>query len=98
MIGLALFAVFTLSPTPGVAHGCDAWLRVMVPALCPDPEFPAEMVPCEFMSLPMPVPCAVDGNEAYALTQPLPGQAFTFCIFAENTAGRSGCAEPVSHL
>lgn len=98
MLALALFAIFTLSPTPGAAHGCDAWLRTMVMVACPEPEFPSEWTVCPRMAPPMPVPCAVTGNEAYALTQPLPGQAFWFCIFAENSIDRSGCAEPVEHL
>lgn len=91
MTALFFFAVFSLSPTPGAAHGCEAWMRSNVPVPCVGEQPP----PCLGIGPMVPVPCAVDGNAAYALEQPLPGQAFAFCIYAENSAGRSGCAEPV---
>ena len=93
---LILFATFDPSPTPAASHGCSAYLREMVPALCPDPNFPAELVPCAYISPMIGLSCEGVGGEAFTSSSPRPGAVLAFCIYAENSAGRSGCAEPVN--
>ena len=95
---MILFAIFTLSLTLNATHGCEAYLRTMVPALCPDPDFPAEMVPCEHLSPMVQLACEVRGSEMWTTSNPPPGAVLAFCIFAENSFSRSGCAEPVNKL
>ena len=95
---MILFAIFTMSLTLNATHGCEAYLRNMVPAMCPDPQFPAEMIPCERLSPMVGLACEIRGAEMWTTSTPRPGQVLAFCIYAENSAGRSGCAEPVNHL
>lgn len=95
---MILFAIFTLSLTLNAVHGCEAFMRSMVPAVCVDPQFPAETFPCEVIGPTVWLTCEVRGNEVWLSRNPLPGEVLTFCIFAENSVDRSGCAEPVNRL
>ena len=95
---MILFAIFTLSLTLNAVHGCEAFMRSMVPAVCVDPQFPAETFPCEVISPMVQLACEIRGNEMWTTSQPRPGTVLAFCIFAENSVDRSGCAEPVNHL
>ena len=92
------FALFTLSLTAGASHGCEAYLRNMVPAVCTDPRFPAEQYACDAISPMVGIACEVRGNEMWTTSQPRPGQVLALCIYAENTGGRSDCAANVGTL
>lgn len=88
---LIIFAIFDLSPTPGAVHGCEAWLRRMVPVPCVGEHPP----PCEAAGPLVALPCEVAGNAALSVSGPRPGAVIAFCIYAETYGGRSGCAEPI---
>ena len=95
---MILFCIFTLSLTLNAVHGCEAFMRSMVPAVCVDPQFPAETFPCEVISPMVQLACEIRGNEMWTTSQPRPGTVLAFCIFAENSVDRSGCATPVNRL
>lgn len=98
LAALVLLGSFDPSPSPGAVHACEASILSMVPATCPDPNFPAEFIPCEVLAPPSAIVCAIVEGPIFEIwidRNPAPGQALAFCVFAENSAGRSGCAVPI---
>lgn len=96
LTALILLATFTPSPTPGALHRCEAWLRVMVDSTCPDPQHPAETIPCQVIGPMVPVTCEAAAGEMRTTLDAAPGELLAFCVRAYNAAGESECGEPVT--